>query len=156
MEAAEADLFRGQAFVLTPLRRTSAEALALAQTLVEAVGARPMLLEAERHDRLVAVVSHLPYLVACGLVAAAEQLSEEDGALWRLAASGFRDTSRLAASDVTLMADILMTNREGVVRALRTYETQLHDLASFLISGDEEGLREALEASRDRRRSMFR
>lgn len=155
LEAAEPELYHGATFVLTPLQRTSTESLGLARELVEATGACPLVLEAERHDRLVAAISHLPYLCACGLVKTAEELAQGDEALWKLTASGFRDASRLAASDVTLMADILLTNREAVIEALNACQAQLHDLANFLLGGDEEGLRTALNASRERRRRVF-
>jgi len=155
LEAAEPELYQGKTFVLTPLHRTRAEALGLARELVEATGACPLVLEAERHDRLVAATSHLPYLCACGLVKTVEELAQGDEAIWQLTASGFRDASRLAASDVTLMADILLTNREAVIEALNTCQAQLHDLANFLLGGDEEGLRTALDASRERRRRVF-
>ncbi|MFQ6100891.1 MAG: prephenate dehydrogenase [Anaerolineae bacterium] len=152
--AADPALYRGQTFVLTPLSRTSKAALALACALVEAVGARPLLLEAGRHDRLVAATSHLSYLLACALVGVVDQVAPADPAVWRVAAGGFRDTSRLAASDVTMVLDILLTNREGVVEALRAGEAQLRNLAHLVESGDEEGLRTVLTAIRERRMKM--
>ncbi len=132
LKAAEADLYDGATFVLTPLQRTSPEALTLAQELAEAVGARPLLMDAERHDRLVAAVSHLPYLLSVGLVATAEEMAAEDELIWELAASGFRDTSRLAASDVTMMLDILLTNRQAVGETLSCFTNQLNALAHLL------------------------
>ena len=76
---AEADLYRGKTFVLTPLARTSPAALALAHELIEAIGARPLVLSAERHDALAAVSSHLPYVVAAELKGAAGALHH-----WRI------------------------------------------------------------------------
>ena len=153
--AAEAGLYRGATFVLTPLPRTSPEALALAWELVEALGARPLVMDAHRHDRLVAAVSHLPYLLSLALVAAAEGVAEEDGMVWDLAASGFRDTSRLAASDVTMMLDILLTNREEVAGMLGRLRRELDELARLLEAEDEQGLRRLMEAARERRRGLF-
>jgi len=153
--AAEAGLYQGATFVLTPLPRTSPEALALAWELVEAVGARPLVMDAHRHDRLVAAVSHLPYLLSLALVAAAEDVAEEDGMVWDLAASGFRDTSRLAASDVTMMLDILLTNREEVAGMLGRLRRELDELARLLEAKDERGLRRVMEAARERRRGLF-
>jgi prephenate dehydrogenase len=146
IEAAEADLYEEATFVLTPLRRTSPEALALAQELIEAVGARLLLMDAERHDRLVAAVSHLPYLLSVGLVAAAEEVAAEDELVWELAVSGFRDTSRLAASDVTMMLDILLTNRQAVGETLSRFVRQLDAIAHLLEANDEERLRNATQA----------
>jgi len=154
IDAAEASLFEGQVFVLTPLKRTGQSTLALAHELVEAVGARPLVLEAEEHDHLTATTSHLPYLLACGLVGSAEQVAGDHPLLWQLAASGFRDTSRLAASSVDMMLDVLMTNRASVLAALDTYEARLRLLARSLRSQDESSLRQLLEAAAGRRRSL--
>jgi prephenate dehydrogenase len=146
--AADPTLYRGHTFVLTPLPRTSQAALALGRALVEAAGARPLILDPDRHDRLVAVASHLPYLLACALVGAAETAASTDPMVWNVAASGFRDTSRLAASDVTMMLDILLTNRGAVLEALGTCDAQLCHLTGLVASGDEESLRAALSAIR--------
>ncbi len=149
IEAAEADLYQGATFVLTPLQRTSPEALTLAQELVEAVGARSLVMNAERHDRLVAAVSHLPYLLSVGLVDTAEEVAAEDDLVWELAASGFRDTSRLAASDVTMMLDILLTNSQAVGEMLSRFVRQLDTIAHLLKTDDEEGLRSLMEQVRN-------
>jgi len=138
------------------LRRTSPEALMLAQELVKAVGAQPLLMDAERHDRLVAAVSHLPYLLSVGLVAATEEVAAEDELVWELVASGFRDTSRLAASDVTMMLDILLTNRQAAGEALSRFADQLNAIAHLLEASDEEGLRSSMEQVRKRREGIFR
>jgi len=156
IEAAEADLYEGAPFVLTPLPRTNLDALMLAQELVGAVGARPLLMDAKRHDRLVAAVSHLPYLLSAGLVATAEEVAAEDELVWELAASGFRDTSRLAASDVTMMLDILLTNRQAVGEMLSRFAHQLDTMAHLLGADDNEGLRSLMEQAKNRRERMFR
>jgi prephenate dehydrogenase len=153
LDQAEGRLFRGRVFVLSPLERTPPGALRLAQALVEAVGALPCHLEAERHDRLAARVSHLPYAAAAALVRAAETLPDEH--VWTLAASGFRDTSRLAASEVSMMLDTLLTNRPAVLDSLRRYRAELDDLARLLEAGDEPALRAWLTAARERRRGLF-
>jgi prephenate dehydrogenase len=151
IEAADSRLYGGTTFVLTPLPRTSEAALALGRSLVEAIGARAVVLEPDRHDRLVAAVSHLPYLVACGLVGTAEWVASTDPMAREVAASGFRDTSRLAASDVTMMLDILLTNRQAVAETLKAYQAHLCNLAHLIQSGDEKGLRTVLSASRHSR-----
>ncbi len=155
LEAADAGLYAGQVFALCPLPRTRPEALALAEALVHAAGARPLRLDAARHDRLVAVTSHLPYLLAAGLTAAAEGAGQDDALMWSLAASGFRDTSRLAASDVAMMLDVLLTNRERVSEALERCREQLERLEQLVRQGDEASLRAAMEAAATRRRGLF-
>src|SRR5690606_24517374 len=93
--AAETGLYRDAPWVLTPLPRTSQDALCLATELVEAVGARPLVLPPARHDRLVAAISHLPFLAASALVHTAAEVGTDDPTVWELAAGGFRDTSRV-------------------------------------------------------------
>jgi len=146
---AEGTLFQDKVFVLAPLARTSPEALVLAYELVGAIGARPLRLRAEHHDALAASASHLPYLAAALLVRAAE--AAEDVGVWEMAASGFRDTSRLAASDVTMMLDILLTNRPAILDGLSRYRTELDSLTALLESRNADGLRDFLQAARARR-----
>jgi prephenate dehydrogenase len=155
IEAADPALYRGCTFILTPLPRTSEEALALGYALAKAVGARPLILEPERQDHLVATVSHLPYLLACALVSTADATTSADPAAWEIVAGGYRDTSRVAGSDVTMMIDILLTNRREVLKALDTYQTQLRDLVRLVEAGDEENLRTVLSAIREERLRMF-
>jgi prephenate dehydrogenase len=155
IDAAEPMLFQGRTFVLTPLPRTSTPAVELARAMIAAVGARPLLIDPRRHDRLVALTSHLPYLVACGLVESAAALAAVDPLLWEVTASGFRDTSRLAASDVTMMRDILLTNQEAVVEALASCASQLDRLASLIAAGDKEGLEVILTSVRACRSELY-
>lgn len=155
IETAEPALYEGCTFILTPLPRTSDAALALGRELVEATGAHPLVLEAERQDFLVGTVSHLPYLLACALVATADATTSADPAAWEIVAGGFRDTSRVAGSEVTMMLDILMTNREEVLNAVATCQAQLGALAGLVEAGDEDGLRAALSTIRETRLEMF-
>lgn len=146
-EAAEPGLYRNAVWVLTPLARTDPAALCLATELVEAVGAHPVILPPERHDRLVATISHLPFLAASALVHTTADVGADDPAVWELAAGGFRDTSRVAASDTRMFLDILMTNRPAVLAQLDNYLDHLSDLRDLLQSGDEAALRAKLAES---------
>lgn len=155
-ESSEASLYRDAVFVLTPLGRTSPQTLALAESLATALEARPIVLDAARHDRIVAAVSHLPFALAAALMATADELARADDRVYPLAASGFRDTSRLAASDVTMMLDILMTNRENVTDLLRACAHHLDELAHWIAAGDEPALRLQLERAAASRRGWSR
>lgn len=156
LAAAEVDLYEGAMFAITPLSRTSQEASDLAREIVKAVGAQPLVLEAERHDRLVAAISHLPYMVSLSLMMTTEEVAAEDSLVWKLAASGFRDTSRLAVSDVVMMLDVLATNREAVNDILARFRDQLDELEKVLESEEEGRLSRLMEAARRRRKGMFR
>jgi prephenate dehydrogenase len=155
IEVAEPTLYEGHTFILSPLPRTSEAALALGRELASATGAHPLVLDAQRQDFLVGTVSHLPYMLACALVATADSTTSADPAAWEIVAGGFRDTSRVAGSDITMMLDILMTNREEVIRAVATCQEQLDRLASLVGNGDEGALRDALSAIRETRLEMF-
>jgi prephenate dehydrogenase len=154
LESADADLFGGSVFVLTPTERTTRDAMLLAEELVLATGALPLKMDAREHDRAVATVSHLPYLLAASLVHVEMEAEAGGGKVERLAASGFRDTSRLAASSLDMMLDILLTNREPVLSALDSFEAKIAEVRDLL--DDPDGLREWMAKARCRRKEMYR
>lgn len=151
--AADARLYEGATYLVTPLARSSPEAVALLEELILAVKAQPYRIEAGRHDMLVGAVSHLPYLLSASLVSAVEALDDE--AAWAIAASGFRDTTRLAASDETMMVDILMTNQGALRELLASFQDHLAHLEARMAIGDERSLCTTLEHTAKRRRSLF-
>ena len=151
---ADGEIYRQATFVLTPLAKTSSATLELTRELILAVGARPLQMEASRHDRLVALTSHLPYLLACSLVATAEQHGDDDPGVRDLLSTGFRDTTRVAASDVHMLSDILRSNRQSVRAALGQQRQALLALETAL-DGDAATLRAALCAIRAARLSHF-
>jgi prephenate dehydrogenase len=153
--AADPALFSDRTFILSPLPRTSPEALTLAQQLVRATGATPLIIDGARQDYLVGTISHLPYLLACALVSTADATTSADPLVWQIVAGGYRDTSRVAGSDVTMMVDILMTNREEVVRAAGVCQEQLARLVRLVEAGDEEQLREVFAYIHDTRKEMY-
>ncbi|MBN1888395.1 MAG: prephenate dehydrogenase/arogenate dehydrogenase family protein [Thermoflexales bacterium] len=155
VQAADPGLYRGRSFILCPGLRTSTSTLELAMELVEAVGATPLIIEPERQDFLVATLSHLPYMLACALVSTADATTSPDPMAWKIVAGGFRDTSRVSASDVTMMLDILMTNKANIRNAVNTCITHLQSLARLVEAGDEEALRAALTKIRATRLEMF-
>jgi prephenate dehydrogenase len=154
LQAAEASLYRDKLFVLTPTARSSEASLATAGQMAQAAGAHVVVMEAERHDRVVAAMSHLPFVVACNLMGAVEEWAQGGDEVWKLAASGFRDTTRLAASDVEMMLDILLTNGENVADLMRLYSRHFARLADQIYDGEEDALRAALEAAAGKRREL--
>ena len=152
IEESDRALYQNQPFVLCPSRRTTPAARLRAISLVETLGALPIEMEAERHDQIVAGISHLPYLLSATLVATIANQAEQDSAYWELAAGGFRDTSRLAASDVTIMGDILSTNTTAVATLLAQFRMQLAMLETMLIAGDDQRLSQSLQPIRRARK----
>ena len=133
--AADADLFRGQTFILSRNGRTTRQIEELSLSIIEIIGARPMFLSADEHDQLVAVASHLPYVIAAALMHRAADM--EDERIWPVSASGFRDTSRLAGSDPRMMLEILLTNRRAILSQLDQYQKELAEISKLLEEGNE-------------------
>jgi hypothetical protein len=129
------DLPKGCRWVLTPGGRTTAGALDAVRALARVAGAAPLLMPADEHDRRVAVASHLPQLAATALAAAAEAAEQRLGGVLALAASGFRDTTRLAASPAELWTDILLTNRAPVLEALAGFRQTLGAMEAIEAAG---------------------
>ncbi len=155
LDAADANLYVGAPWILTPSVRTDPTATQLVGELAEAVGSRLRVLEAARHDWLIATISHLPYALATTLMATALQVAEEDGTVWEVAATGFRDTSRVAAGSVEMWLDILLTNREAVGNVIDLARQQLDQLAAALTSGDEAALRGIISRTAEQRRRIY-
>lgn len=151
--AARADLFTGAAWVLTPPGGVDAEVLRRVTAFARALGGRPLVLDAELHDRVVAFASHLPQLAATALMGAAAEV-EAPAALRSLVAAGFRDTTRIAASDPDMWVDICLTNAPAIVAALDALDQRLAALRKLVANGDREGLRAALAAARHARQRL--
>ncbi len=153
-QQAQIGLYQGSRFVLTSSSHTTEAALATAEQLVDSIGATPLQMDASRHDQLLGAASHLPYLLAVALTGAVESLGKEDAAVWDVVASGFLSSSRLAASDPTMMVDILATNREMVLAALARAQAELDRLSGLLSTGENEALRGHLQPLQQRRASL--
>ncbi|HSE96226.1 MAG TPA: prephenate dehydrogenase, partial [Methylomirabilota bacterium] len=146
--AATADLFEGRLTLLTRTARTPAAALDRLVTFWEALGSQVRILSVEAHDRGVALISHLPHLAAYALVAAA------DGDALGLAAQGFTDTTRIAASAETLWTDIFRENRRELLDAVDRYRGILARWEALLRQGDWSSLEAELERAREIREKL--
>jgi prephenate dehydrogenase len=136
VSSADADLFNGATYCLIAGPESNGDALDRIARLVEGIGARPYFVDPDEHDSFVAAVSHLPFVSAAALVNAVSS-----GAAWRdarrLAAGGFRDTTRVASGDVVMHRDVCLTNRDSILRWLDAYMNALADLRAAIESGDD-------------------
>lgn len=137
--AGRANLFAGHKVILTPLPTTQAEALALVTSLWQRAQADVLTMSVERHDSVLARTSHLPHLLAFSLV---DTLARESNNLdiFRYAAGGFRDFTRIAGSDPTMWHDIFLANRDAVLEALDGFESGTRLLRQAITTGDSEAL----------------
>ena len=151
LAAANDRLFENHMHIMTPLQSTSAEAVKLVRELWTACGAEVVSMPVERHDEVLAATSHLPHLLAFSLVDTLSRESE-NREIFKYAAGGFRDFSRIAASDPTMWHDIFLTNQDALLAELRRYQAALSKLEAAVEQGDGDYLRvvfERAKASRD-------
>ncbi|ROL96257.1 bifunctional prephenate dehydrogenase/3-phosphoshikimate 1-carboxyvinyltransferase [Pseudomonas chlororaphis] len=135
VEAANGQLFRRHKVILTPLAQTDPAALAVVDKLWRELGADVEHMQVERHDEVLAATSHLPHLLAFGLVDSLAKRSENLD-IFRYAAGGFRDFTRIAGSDPVMWHDIFLANREAVLRTLDTFRNDLDALRDAVDAGD--------------------
>ncbi|MFZ6002657.1 MAG: prephenate dehydrogenase/arogenate dehydrogenase family protein [Actinomycetota bacterium] len=148
IEGADADLFAGAVWVLTPTAATSNATYAAVRSAVGDLGADVVALTPEHHDSLVAVVSHVPHLTAAALMHLADDKATEHRALLRLAAGGFRDMTRIAAGHPGIWPDICAENRDAIVEVLDDLVTSLQAVRAVVVEEDRAGLLAVLERAR--------
>ena len=155
-EAGFATLFRGRWCILTPLPGTPAEAVAKVRAFWEALGARVEIMDAEHHDRVLAVTSHLPHLIAYTIVGTASDLEAVTaGEVIKYSAGGFRDFTRIAASDPTMWRDVFLANRDAVLEMLGRFSEDLSLLQRAIRTGDGDTLFDLFTRTRAVRRSII-
>ena len=151
-EAAFASLYEDRLCILTPTSRTNAGALSLVKKAWEAVGSKVILMETEKHDRVLAAISHLPHMVAYSLVNAVACCdSFQDNSLG-FSAAGFRELTRIASSDPIMWRDIALTNRDALLEMMGHFEAFFAELKNDIIRNDGDALRSFFarsKASRD-------
>lgn len=148
---ADAGLLENAVWVLTPTARSDAEALRRVRELVGALGAHPIEVEPELHDRLVATVSHVPYLAAVALTQVVAEADERE-LLMLLAAGGFRDLTRVASGSPRMSRDMVVANRRAVRDAARRFAAALERLADQL--EEPEALLDAAEGAKRTRDAL--
>ena len=149
--AAFASLFRDRNVVLTPVPETDPAAVAAVAALWESCGSRVRVLDPAAHDRIFAAVSHLPHLLAFGLVEAfAARPDAED--IFRFAASGFRDFTRIAAGSPEMWRDISLANRDALLAEVAAFRGQLDRVAAMVEARDGAALEAVFARARRARR----
>ncbi len=142
------DLYRDHHVVITPIERTGVAQLNQAQAVWEAIGSRVHMMSPQAHDAALAAVSHLPHLVAFAAVDAIRQQPQGRDFLG-LAGPGFRDYTRIAASDPQIWRDILLANRQEVLTQSRLMRERLDAFEQAMQAGDSAALEDMIRAVRD-------
>ena len=152
VEHADADLYVNKTVVLTPVDRTLPSHVEKAAQVWTAIGAHVLQMSPEAHDAAFAAVSHLPHLIAFALMNAIAT-QEHGNDYLSLAGPGFRDFSRIAASDPQVWRDILLSNREELLAQAAIFREQLGELEALIVKGDADGLGRLIEQASDTRAS---
>ena len=152
--AARADLFDGAYWLLTPTGDTDPTAFSTLHALVSAIGARVISVDAAAHDEAVAIVSHVPHVAAAALVDLASAHAGERGELMRLAAGGFKDTTRIAAGSPELWTGICLDNADALAEGLEELRGTLGGFETLVRTRDAGGIRSWLERAADVRRTL--
>ncbi len=155
-EAGFAELFRDRWCILIPLPQTPPEAIAEISRMWQRAGMRVVTMNAAHHDRVLAMTSHLPHLIAYTIVGTATDLEDSlKSEVIEFSASGFRDFTRIAASDPVMWRDIFLANREAVLDILQRFSEDLTALQRAIRWGEGDKLEELFTRTRAIRRSII-
>ncbi|WP_435203697.1 prephenate/arogenate dehydrogenase family protein [Qipengyuania sp. 902] len=155
-EAGFPELFRHRWCILTPDDSTPAEAVEQIANIWQGLGAKVEIMEPAHHDLVLAVTSHIPHLIAYTIVGTASDLEDVTrGEVIKYSAGGFRDFTRIAASDPTMWRDVFLTNRDAVLEVLGRFTEDLTALQRAIRNGDGDTLFELFERTRTIRRSII-
>jgi prephenate dehydrogenase len=154
LDGADGEMFNGAIWVLTPGPQTDARTLSSVSGVVKQLDAEVVALAPDRHDQVVAVVSHVPHLAAATLMTLAADRAEEHAALLRLAAGGFRDMTRIASGHPAIWLDICAENRPAIVAALDGLLERLQEIRGVVDREDRGALHDTLARARDARTNL--
>lgn len=151
-----AELFEGRWCILTPQAHTDVQAVAKVRALWEAVGSTVEEMEPQHHDRVLAITSHLPHLIAYTIVGTANDLEGHlQQEVIKFSASGFRDFTRIAASDPIMWRDIFLNNKEAVLEVIQRFTEDLTALQRSIRWGEGEVLEQRFAKTRAIRRAII-
>lgn len=154
IDGARDDLFQGAYWILCPDEATPPDYIPALHDFVTGLGARVIILPRESHDRAIAVVSHVPHFVAASLVTLADHAADDQQSIMRLAAGGFKDTTRVAAGSPDLWCGIAFDNADEVRAGLAEMQGILGSFVEALDAGDRDALTALLKQASDVRRSL--
>lgn len=141
-------------YVITPTAQTSPHQTERYFRLVSDLGAIPLVLDYDRHDFATASISHLPHVIAYSLVNLVKSIDDSQETMKTIAAGGFRDMTRIAASSPVMWQDICLSNREQLLRLMDLYENQLAGIRSYIEAGDKESMNAYFTSAKDYRDSL--
>jgi prephenate dehydrogenase len=151
--AADENLFENAYYILTP-NQVKQELVAAMQELLKGTRAKFVVLSAEEHDQITGMLSHLPHIIAAGLVNQSKVFNENYPRSRQLAAGGFRDITRIASSDPQMWTDILLSNKEVLLALLHSWQAEMQQVAEWLKTEDQAAIHQFFYAAKETRNQM--
>jgi prephenate dehydrogenase len=147
VEASFAELYQHRRVILTPVETSDSEALDTVRRMWRQAGAEVIDMSVTHHDEVLAATSHLPHMLAFTLVDTLARLEDHDD-IFRFAAGGFRDFTRIASSNPQMWHDICLNNRDALLKMVHRFSDELHTLAEFIEHGDSEAILDTFERAK--------
>jgi len=150
VEASFSELFKDHLVILTPLEESHPDAQSLIKSMWEACGAKVVFITPEYHDQVLAATSHLPHLLAYALVHCLETMDEREE-IFKFAAGGFKDFTRIASSNPEMWSDICLSNQDYLLKALELFISQLEQITGVINNNDRDGLLQIFSSAKHAR-----
>lgn len=154
VEAGLASLYQGRRVILTPIESTDPAAVGIIEGMWQLCGASIEYLSVEHHDKILAATSHLPHMLAYSLVNYLSNLNDHDE-IFKYAAGGFRDFTRIASSDPVMWRDVCIANGEALVTLIENYKNELDQVSAAIRDGDQDRLLELFGKAKSERDSLI-
>jgi prephenate dehydrogenase len=152
--AASNNLFNNSYYILTPTNKTDTKAYEKLHSIVAALGSKVIAIDPIEHDEIMSIISHLPHAISASLVNLAKAAKGDKANLLLLTAGGFRDMTRIAASDPDIWVDICLTNRNFIIKAIDKFIEELDDLKSFIKNSQADSLNAKFSQAREIRQNL--
>ena len=156
LEESVNNLFEGESYILTKTAKTNKKALDTLKSLISGIGAKVRVIAPDVHDSIVACISHMPVAVAAALVDSVGGSGKLCDDMMQFAASGFRDTTRIASGDPDLGTDMFVTNKKAVLASINAFKKALSEVEKLIRQGNSAAIRDKLLCIKDFRDSMFK
>lgn len=146
--AAMGNLFENAVYVITPLENSKKSHIKKLTDFIKAIGAKPVVMEADRHDRTVAAVSHVPHIIAYALANEVAELEDSRKSMQTLAAGGFKDTTRIASSSPEVWSAICRENKDNVINVTKAFMEKMQEALTLLENEQYDGLSQFFKSAK--------
>lgn len=154
VSAGDVDLFENAYYILTPSSEKQTDSVKMLQNLLSGTRAKFVVLSSEEHDQITGMLSHVPHIIAAGLVNQSSEFNMEHPRSKQLAAGGFRDLTRIASSDPKMWTDILLSNQQPILSLMKTWQTEMERVIEWIATGNQEAIFQFFYAAKETRAQM--